>query len=304
MKRSIGIFLLLPILLCAQEKDSAANSKADPYAQQLRDYFIGRKNYAVLPFLVMRSRQLGKTNTADAISRDYIDNYLMKLNNQEFYNSKNIEFLSDNIRDSKDTGFKIFFLHGKKIDEIMKTKDFAARVIEQVVTKEVVDPMLLQSAKDKITPDWTDISRNIEQKFSTSYSKRPILDAKIRWYGYNKTWPIYCKTVVDRVRKYGPYGMFSDKSWQLNSLAWDLFLHSADTHELKQALEWSKEAIKMIKQPDASYLDTYANLLYKAGKIKDAIQFEQEAINTDQKNQEFKNTLDKMEQGRPTWPKL
>ena len=48
------------------------------------------------------------------------------------------------------------------------------------------------------------------------------------------------------------------------------------------------------------YLDTYANLLYKAGRVNEAISTQKRAVNLSNGNELLKQTLEKMERGEKT----
>lgn len=96
----------------------------------------------------------------------------------------------------------------------------------------------------------------------------------------------------------------------LNSWAWTLFEYSNDKNELNKALEWSKRSSEL--QPDSpEILDTHANVLYKLGSVKDAISWQQKAVDVadaQAKKQNgiarpvFKESLEKMKRGERTWP--
>lgn len=63
----------------------------------------------------------------------------------------------------------------------------------------------------------------------------------------------------------------------LNSVAWHYYQHVADKGKLQQALTWSQSSLAL--DPENPYfLDTYAHLLYKTGKIKEAVKFQKKAV--------------------------
>jgi hypothetical protein len=58
---------------------------------------------------------------------------------------------------------------------------------------------------------------------------------------------------------------------------------------------------------DEATMDTYANLLYKSGKAAEGISWEEKAVAvaTEKKSEGLKlyrDTLEKMKKGEPTWP--
>ncbi len=65
----------------------------------------------------------------------------------------------------------------------------------------------------------------------------------------------------------------------LNVDAWDVFLYCDNKAILKKALAWSELSIALEQaNPVVQYLDTRANLLYKLGRVDEAISQEQKAI--------------------------
>ncbi len=88
-----------------------------------------------------------------------------------------------------------------------------------------------------------------------------------------------------------------------NDNAWQVFLKSEDKKELKEALEWSLQTIDD-KKYGAYTQHTYASLLYKLGKQKEAIQYMQRALTqaTDEKmKSEYQTTLSKMRNRETYW---
>lgn len=63
----------------------------------------------------------------------------------------------------------------------------------------------------------------------------------------------------------------------LNSVAWHYYQHVADKDKLQLALTWSQSSLAL--DPENPYfLDTYAHLLYKTGKTKEAVKYQKKAV--------------------------
>src|SRR2546421_11430127 len=283
-----------------------ALNPAKQYYTLLENYRQGNKDYPGMAYLVTKSKSIGDNETANAIARDYLDNYLYKLSEDELPTKDNIEFIRSSAKTSKEKWFDMFYRKGKKIDVMMGMADYAQGFVDYIITLEEIDPRLWRNLnyKEPITdkPNWKKIGSAVRKKYDAEYADRVVLNAKLRWYGSRKEWPVYCENVIIKVKKYGPYGPFStDFKWNAN--AWDLFLHSADKVALTKALEWSDSAIRISPKPNAEYFDTYANLLYKLGRTQDAIALQEKAIALDPKAKDIQQNLDKMRKGEPTWPK-
>jgi hypothetical protein len=93
-------------------------------------------------------------------------------------------------------------------------------------------------------------------------------------------------------------GMLYQTGNQLNKIAFTLFELSSDKEHLGFALKLSELTLKY-NYP--SYIDTYAQILYKLGAKKDAIDWQQKAVNLSdslhQPNNQFKDVLAKMKGG-------
>jgi hypothetical protein len=145
-------------------------------------------------------------------------------------------------------------------------------------------------------------------------------------------WRHFAELIEANIKKYPPnYGehVFAEAvgvgiggdSWALNIIAWDIFNHCDDRAVLAKALSWSELSIVVARpstHPDteaypAQSVDTKANLLYKLGRVDEAIATEQAAIeqvNTDlqkagrarlHQGDGLIATLEKMRKGDPTW---
>jgi tetratricopeptide (TPR) repeat protein len=96
------------------------------------------------------------------------------------------------------------------------------------------------------------------------------------------------------------YPDFIESDFTLNNDAWLVFENSADKKQLNAALSWSKKAIT-IRQESGNWLDTYANLLYKLGRKKEAIEHQEKALQLEPENDNIKINLAKMKKSEKTW---
>jgi tetratricopeptide (TPR) repeat protein len=71
---------------------------------------------------------------------------------------------------------------------------------------------------------------------------------------------------------------------QINSYAWNIYLHVEDKDLAKKAAGWMEKVIA--EEPSYAYLDTYAAVLYKAGELKKAEKFAKKAIEVGKKDGE------------------
>jgi thioredoxin-related protein len=274
------------------------------YYTLLENYQHGIKNYEMMPYLSKTAKKINEGKLSIAIAQDYINNYLLTLKDNELYTEKNIEFIGENIQSSKDKSFSIFYLHSDKIDRISPSmKGFAQVVVNYIITKEEITPVI-DAAKEGEDPNWGKGTKNIKKKYSAEYADQNILSAKVWWYGKKNIWSKYIMYSIEKVEK----NVMDTTSWiaedNLNDLAWEIFLHSNDKKQIKIGIKWM-EALVGRNPKDATMLDTYANLLYKGGRTKEAMELEEKCIEIDPNNidiKDFKEALAKMKKGERTWP--
>lgn len=98
---------------------------------------------------------------------------------------------------------------------------------------------------------------------------------------------------------------WSLNGYALNENAMEIFTYSINKDELIEAAGWMKKYFD--KNPkefesDGSAIDTYAILLYKAGKVDEAIILEERAHKIAPNEKDFIINLAKMKQGLKIWP--
>jgi len=284
------------------------------YYTLLETYRQGKIPFDNMVYLTDLARSIDDGQVAKEVAKNYIDNYLLKRNEKELYTKKNLLFIADFLQSSKDKAFQLFYIHGYRIDTALKKPNFSRKLVDRTIEREEITPRLYadeQALKEnKVNPDWNEIYQQIKAKYNSDCADRIILWAKIQWLGYKHDWPEYCKLMVLKVEKYGPYNKhnpygFDSNEELLNYSAWEIFRRSTDTIELKKALEWSELSIKSQPTYPTQYLDTYANILYKLGRIGEATHMEEKAISMETAEvltKEYNNNLIKFKNGEPTWP--
>ena len=97
------------------------------------------------------------------------------------------------------------------------------------------------------------------------------LSEEMNYYKGNKNYSRYAELAHDYINKY-----FLDDAKMLNAVCWTYFQHINDKNQLAEAEIWIAQSVKL---EDQYYnTDTYANLLHKLGKKKEAIEMTNHAI--------------------------
>ena len=89
-------------------------------------------------------------------------------------------------------------------------------------------------------------------------------------------------------------------SAQLNEHAWTVFECSNKKSQLNTALQWSKESLTDVNAKNRyQFLDTYANILLKLGRQKEAVKWSEQALSLAPENEKtaYKAALEKIIKG-------
>jgi hypothetical protein len=151
------------------------------------------------------------------------------------------------------------------------------------------------------------------------------MDAKIRWYQFYNEWAKLVPVMNDKLEKYGTDTTTRGDDFKLNNYGnwiWEHVGRTAKltneiTRELNRVCGWMEGVVRRGGKDTTYYhtnywplyIDTYANLLYKAGKRTEALPWQELAV---AKGREYKigkgdlatleENLEKMKKGEPTWP--
>jgi thioredoxin-related protein len=287
------------------------------YYTLLTNYRQGKKDYTRMKELAVAVNDFGDKEFSHIIAADYKKNYLDKLTTGQLLNKEHIDFINKypDLLHSKDKFFQLFYHQAEQVDKICNHQGLSDGLVKSVITKEEIEKKLWQGNKPVTKkPDWQKISAAIDKKYNHSYTESVVPDAQISFYRRIEDWPRYVK-LKDHKRDQHTVTDAGD----LNGDAWDIFLHCNDKSILSKALAWSDKSLQLAMSTEGNEYaimqayDTNANLLYKLGRVEEALVTEQKAIATGislaQKNgvkkgyffDEFSATLAKMKKGEPTW---
>jgi thiol-disulfide isomerase/thioredoxin len=290
--------------------DVAGNFKKDLLAYQ-----NGHIDYVNLPDLIVSVREIvGDQQLALDMAKDYKKNYLDHLADADYLTPQHIKFIADNgdiqLISTNDRLFDLCYNHPDIFDSIVN-KGSSKIYVNATITK---DEVLAKLYKDDqiITPnpDWKQISSAVK-KYKKIDANSFMLKSKIDFYYKIKDWETYSVLRSQQIKKYPPIVGKQDYFDNLNSQAWYVFLGCKDHKPLERALKWSELSIDLeMPDPNPTYYDTRANILYKLGRTDEAIKYQRIAV---EKNEELtKKTgrnwgadlvenLNKMLKGQPTW---
>jgi len=202
----------------------------------------------------------------------------------ELISAENWQMIVDMVYDHNSPQFN-YVLNNKQL--------FASKYTEEKVNEKIRS--VYTSSLRKYIAKKDDLGyhhlRSIIEKSNDSNSESVLFNADLSYYAMKKDWADYSKQAVLYTDKY-----YSTNSGMLNQIAWNFYENVADKNLLAKAEGWAKKSIE-IKDGYANH-DTYAAVLYKLGKHKDAKQAAEDAIALAKKDgEDFKETqalLDKI----------
>lgn len=268
-----------------------AQTSLDPKEQYyvlLSQYRTGNKDYVVMPYLINMAWQLNDRPLLNQLKSDYFK-YLDSLEIDQLYSKDVLEFLGSNVQTTRSKYFKIFYLNGNKVNKVVGDDCFARRISDSIIAREYINKGIESLGANQ--PNWDSLYNVLKRKFSVRYAKRNILWAKFKWSDGKKDARSSIKYFDELIRIDGldtcrvGYG----DGW-INNIA---YIHiyggtpfskgSSDTNEIMNAIRWMEPVVrrsgKVSSDWESMAIDTYAMLLYKIGRKKEAIVWEEKALN-------------------------
>lgn len=275
------------------EKASVALNPDKQYYSLLKEYEKGHYDSAFLHTLAEAAREANDGKKADEIATRYITS----LKNP--CSTENIDMLLRFTNSSTAPGFEILSKQAQQVNSLKGERVAENKLIDVLMREE----MRKLSAKDAAAPEWTSIASQFE-KSSPLVGKEALAKTRVVYYSNQKDWKNFGESAKAYISKYGK----SLTPQELNDYAWQAFENSSDPRVLAAALEWSKKSLEKESDGKHYYLDTYANLLYKTGDKKKAIEWEEKALQTAKASgveegnlKVYMDALEKMKNGVKTW---
>jgi thioredoxin-related protein len=303
----------------------ALTNPVEKYESNVAKFKKGQLEVAAMPALARLAQKNKDNDLANTIAKAYKENYLDHLSDEKAFTKENLLFIVDfyySLLNSKDRFFRFFYYQGDKANGLMnhpfgKVSDW---VVTAIIKKEEITDKLYKDGKPitNAKPHWGKINTSITEKYNENYANKYFPNEQISFYRAVGDWKNYVKYINKKIEMFPPktgghtFGAQFGDSWDLNIYAWHLFQYCNKEKYLKSGLPWIEKGIQLSAQeskdslPNIQYLDTKANLLYRLGKKKEAIELEQEAISLlpaeSTLRKEYKEVVEKMKQGLPTWP--
>ncbi|QXU39901.1 thioredoxin fold domain-containing protein [Pedobacter sp. D749] len=209
---------------------------------------------------------------------------------KDLYTKENLEFISRYVRSTKSKGFELMLKDPEKIDAILG-KGKSNKILSTIILEENIYPAL---RKPNVNID--SLVAAVQAKYPKVDINEPTDLIKIQIFQTEKKWDKFQPAVLSYMKKYGT----EVTAEMLNSFAWTVFENCKDPDCIAEALSWSKRSVDETHSKEPSYIDTYANLLYKLGKKDQAIAMQQKAVDlvAAENKAQYQVTLEKMKKGK------
>lgn len=265
--------------------------------------------------LMSQADAFGDRPLAEEITGSIKTRYIDGLHGDECLGKRYLLFFDNNpgLFHFSDPMTRVFVERADTIDKIYR-KGLCYEVIWDKANPSIIHPLLWQGDQPVTsTPDWGHIRKVIADSTRADWAIRMDYQARLDFYSRVKNWGAFVDAREQMLRAFPPKptgGRDGDLT-ALNADAWIVFEGSDDRGLLKKALAWSDKVVTDGAKIDiiAACMDTRANLLYKLGRQKEAVKYEEQAIVAEEKargeklkaDNDMMQNLEKMKLGKPTW---
>ncbi len=208
----------------------------------------------------------------DLTSQNVIDEYFKTQSSEEIYNERNWKLIlkfTPNISTS---------IYGRMVQN---PRPFYAKYGKDSVTK-VFDDLVLRSlvfaGQQKDSVMFQDARRYFLSVKDSAVLKAAVTE-ELNYYKNIKDIQRYTTFAHANVPKY-----FLDDAKMLNAICWTYFQKVDDKKNLADAEKWIAQSVKL--EDEYYNTDTYANILHKVGKNKEAIDMAKHSIEAAKKSKE------------------
>lgn len=246
------------------------------------------------PILAKNTVNLALRAYDDALASKAMESFIKNTKKEELFTKDNLLLIINSVNSTKSNGFTFMLENKDKINQVLESQQ-ANNVLAGAIINTEVWPAIQSSKEDILTQTFSQAAN----KYPTVNFKPIMAQVKSSYYLNKKNWVEFRNAVQEYITEGGN----QIQDMELNNFAWAIFENCDDPKCLESALAWSKQSLE--KQDNPMYLDTYANLLYKTGKTKEAITIQEKALALadSESKADYQATLDKMKAGKPTWVK-
>lgn len=255
------------------------------YQTRLAEFQNGRRDSLFLQRLTLMA--LRQNDEAMATK---IGNALVEREPQP-YGKRSWETIVAITHSSKDRGFELLRTRTEEANTILGPQAAQKKILE-IIRRELIVPFLTEKPR---TQTWQEFEKLVTTEHG-ELGREAVYGAQMMesllqedWNGFGKAYSQYFQTATQRC----PY--------RVHSLAFQVLSHVSDPRALDTAIrvmQWQIDSPRespVFGRYDPTELDTYANLLFKVGRITEAIEWQRKAVILgDQRDRQIIENLHKM----------
>jgi len=260
------------------------------YYTQIKKYETGYRDPTFLKNLTLLAVHAMDESAMSKYAKDYFST------NPDLLSNDNLQFIYLTTLNVRDTGFGLIVNNLSKFDSVVNKKEL--RSFLNFVIKRSEFFQNNNEYRNWDNNKWNTYENLLHKKYPL-FAEDVLVQIKTIIFQDKNDWKSYAKVVEKYAATLSP---FID---ELNEYAWALFTKCNDRKILKIALKWSKKSFTNQAKIEPGYIDTYANLLYKIGRKKDALKWEMKgqriAIEQGLDKNWGQDVIDKISNGEKTW---
>jgi thioredoxin-related protein len=321
-----GFKTVSSLLKIAKEALMPGRVYINPYAayeQFIDEHKKGKRNYAKYPLMIETAAKIGDATFYSQLLDEFY-HYLNRLGKHRLYTPRILSFLTKTINSSSDQFFDIFYLHGNRINKVMKSYGYAETLVKKVIIAEQIAPVIkrfvaetsLKAMHSGIDINWDSLENNIARRYNLTLAKVAVLTQRVEFYWRSRQFDSVFRYIEPwyNAQKRISFSDSATNIW-LNVYASEIFTYSRDEHLLEMARNMVEDVLRLNVFPKFTCfpLDTYGNIIYKlsilhnVGSVENAIEWEEKALENAIQVQSMtiekvRKTIGKMKGRLPTWP--
>lgn len=301
----IIITCLVPVFVFAQQVQPHGN-----YDQLQVDYHAGKLENNGLLYLSLAAADKKEDAVGKEVAISYKHKVIDKQSAEDLISPELKKFMAFYymLFRVKDPLIRYMIKHPDVADRGYQESGFSTRVTDYIVTNEMILPVIQPGGYFTDTlPDWSRLKKAITQSTNDkNTAQRLVLQAKLSWHTAKEDWPNVIKYQIEKIETQGIDTAGLGRSMVNNMLYDVIFMHSDDTVTLNKGIRYIMMLLDHNPRAD-TWIDTYANLLYKTGRKQEAIVQEKNALSIARERkdssrvQEYQMIINKMFNDQPTW---
>jgi thioredoxin-related protein len=260
--------------------------------------------------LAFLAQKIQQDSLATIVATKYKKEYIDKRPICQVLNKGLVKILTTfgSIFSFNDELIRFFYTNPAQCDSVLGIyKGYAKDYIAYLITRDDVSPVIFPFGKAlNKTPNFDSLEVEISEKYDKQIAKKIMIDARLQWYEKRNDWQMVIKNIIKRIEFQGIDTSIGGRNRLSDIVFGYIFKHGEDKEDLQKGISYMETILK-IDSSDHLTIDTYANILYKAGYYRKALEQENKALLLAEKNdenssiKEYKNNITKMKHRLPTW---